>query len=64
MERVCQRTGTPLGAPDKKFKESCIIEHGGKEAEVFYMCLNHQGHVIVRVGGSEVETILNSKSDY
>ena len=49
----------------------CILEHGGREAD-FRMdlvsshssCLERQIHEIVRIGGTKVEVILNSKSDF
>ena len=49
----------------------CILEHSGEEAtfrmEVVSMhstCLDRQVHEMVRIGGSEAEVVLNSKSDF
>ena len=49
----------------------CILEHGGEEAS-FRMevvsshstCLDRQVHEMVRIGGSQAEVVLNSKSDF
>ena len=49
----------------------CILEHGGEEAS-FIMevvsshstCLDRQVHEMVRIGGSQAEVILNSKSEF
>ena len=49
----------------------CILEQSGEEAtfrmEVVSMhstCLDRQVHEMVRIGGSEAEVVLNSKSDF